>query len=91
MRTFKSKHQSASIVLKPAKLKQLRKIHMKGEARPLKNRINAKFEYIWNLLQVIYFQNMLTISAPRGKFEKSRARARPRRGADRSYEKPIHF
>ena len=46
MRTFKSKHQSASIVLKPAKLKQLRKIHMKGEARPLKNRINAKFEYI---------------------------------------------
>ena len=48
METFKNKHQSAkfSKVLKPEKLKQLRKIHMKGEARPLKNRINAKFEYI---------------------------------------------
>ena len=45
MGTFKNKHQSASKVLKPAKLKQLREVVMKGESRPLKNRVKAKFEY----------------------------------------------
>ena len=81
MRKFKNQHQSASKILKPAKLKQLREIKMRGETRPKKNRAKAKYEY----------ENR-TIPAPRaraarprhaGDFQKlARARAAPaRRGA----------
>ena len=45
MGKFKNQHQSASKILKPAKLKQLREIKMRGETRPKKNRAKAKYEY----------------------------------------------
>ena len=68
MRKFKNQHQSASKILKSAKLKQLREIKMRGETRPKKNRAKAKYEY----------ENR-TIPAPRGRFSKSRACARAAR------------
>ena len=45
MGKFKNQHQSASKILKPAKLKQLREIKMRGETRPKKNHAKAKYEY----------------------------------------------
>ena len=70
MGKFKNQHQSASKILKPAKLKQLREIKMRGETRPKKNRAKAKYEYENHSRAA----GPRDAAAPRGRFSKTRAR-----------------
>ena len=95
MGKFKNQHQSASKILKPEKLKQLREIKMRGETRPKKNRAKAKYEYE-NMTNEEVYDKIIMLSkyadhsraaGPRGagdfqKLARARARAAPaRRGA----------